>query len=75
VRPCRPTVTVALDTSGAATITVEVSPDGGTNWYPLTSYSPGAAETNADTITTGFDDVRAYIDANLNSLHIGAKGV
>lgn len=70
---CR-TVTIGYETSGAATITVEVSPDGGTTWYPLTSFSPGSAATNADTVETGFDDVRAYIDANLTSLHIGAKG-
>lgn len=71
----RRTVTVAYDVSGAAVITVEVSPDGGTTWYPLTSYSPGSAESAANTVETGFADVRAYVDANLNSLHIGAKGV
>lgn len=70
---CR-TVTVGYDISGAATITVEVSPNDGATWYPLTSYSPPAAEKSAETIETGFDDVRAFIDANLNSLHIGAKG-
>lgn len=70
----RTTVTAAWDVSGAATITVEVSPDGGSTWYQEYSASPGSAETGTTTFTTGFDDARIYVDANLNSASIGAKG-
>jgi hypothetical protein len=70
---CR-TVTVGYDTSGTATVTVEVSPDGGATWYEHSTFSPSEAANAAETVTVGFDDVRAYIDQNHNSLHIGAKG-
>lgn len=70
----RTDVTAAWDISGAADITVEVSPDGGNTWYQETLLSPGSAETGTYNFTTGFDDVRVYVSANLNSAHIGAKG-
>lgn len=71
----RTTCTAAWDVSGAATVTVEVSPDGGATWYQEHSAGPSEAVTGTHTFTTGFDDVRVYVDANLNSASIGAKGV
>jgi hypothetical protein len=70
----RTAVTAAWDLSGSATVTVEVSPDGGTNWYQEYQVSPGSAETNTINFTTGFDDVRVFVDQNLNRASIGAKG-
>lgn len=70
----RTTVTAAWDVSGSATVTVEVSPDGGTTWYQETTATPGSAETGTTTFQTGFDDARIYVDQNLNSASIGAKG-
>lgn len=70
----RTSVTAAWDVSGAATVTVEVSPDGGATWYQEFTTSPSAAEVATHNFTTGFDDVRVYVDANLNNASIGAKG-
>lgn len=70
----RTQVTAAWDVSGSATITIEVSPDGGATWYEEHKASPGSAETNTYSFSTGFDDVRVYVDQNLNSASIGAKG-
>lgn len=71
----RTTCTAAWDVSGAAVVTVEVSPDGGTTWYQEHSAEPAEAQTGTHTFTTGFDDVRVYVDTALNSASIGAKGV
>lgn len=70
----RTTVTAAWDVSGSASVTIEVSPDGGTTWYQEHQASPGAAETGTHTFETGFDDARIHVDQNLNSASIGAKG-
>ena len=70
----RSSVTAAWDLSGSATVTVEVSPDGGSNWYQEYQVSPGSAETGTYNFTTGFEDVRVYVDSNLNSAAIGGKG-
>lgn len=70
----RTTVTAAWDVSGAATVTIEVSPDDGGTWYQEHEASSGGAETGTHTFETGFDDVRIYVDQALNSASIGAKG-
>lgn len=66
-------VEIVADTSGAATLTVEVSQDGGSTWDEYTvsiADSSGAKET-----VHGFADVRASVDQNLNALVLSAKGV
>lgn len=70
----RTTVTGAWDVSGSATVTIEVSPNGGTDWYQEHEASPGSAETGTHTFETGFDDARIHVDQNLNSASVGAKG-
>lgn len=70
----RTAVTAAWDVSGSATVTVEVSPDGGATWYEEHTASPSSAETATYNFSTGFDDVRVFVDSNLNSASIGAKG-
>jgi hypothetical protein len=70
----RTNVTAAWDISGAATISIEVSPDGGGTWYTEHTAEPGSAESATFNFSTGFDDVRVYVDSNLNSASIGAKG-
>lgn len=67
--------TVSWDVSGAATITVEGSNDGGSNWYVIDEFNPGSAEVNGEPIRFAFDDIRAYADANLNELNVAAKGI
>lgn len=66
-------VTIVADTSGAATLTVEVSVDGGTTWDAYT-VSIGGTEGAKEEVN-GFGDVRASIDTNLNGLTVSAKGV
>ncbi|WP_436929075.1 hypothetical protein [Halosimplex halobium] len=70
----RTDVTAAWDVSGSATVTVEVSPDGGTTWYREHQASPDSAESSTYNFSTGFDDARISVDQNLNSASIGAKG-
>jgi len=74
----RTQVSVAWDTSGASTITVEVSSDGST-WFDRTHdvipSQPGSAEQRAETLKTGFRHVRVYADSSLNELLISAKGL
>jgi len=63
---------IVADTTGAATLTVEVSNDG-SNWSAYTvdiADSAGLKESVA-----GFSNVRAKVDANLSSLEISAKGI
>jgi len=66
-------VTIVADTSGTATLTVEVSVDGGTTWDAYT-VSIGGAEGVKEEVS-GFGDVRASVDQNLNALSISAKGL
>lgn len=68
-----PAVEIVADTSGSATLTVEVSQDGGTNWD---SYTVSIADASGHKETVrGFADVRASVNQNLNALSISAKGV
>jgi len=64
--------TIVADTSGAATLTVEVSNDGA-SWSAYT-VSIGGSEGVKETVD-GFANVRAQVDQNLNSLEISSKGV
>jgi hypothetical protein len=65
---------VLYDTTGSATITVEVSQDS-TNWYERATFSPSSAVNLAEHLPIGIRYVRAYADSNLNELEISAKGV
>jgi hypothetical protein len=65
-------VVIVADTSGSATLTVEVSQNG-TDWSAYTlsiADSSGLKETLG-----GFAYVRCKVDQNLNSVEISAKGV
>lgn len=66
------TATIVADTTGAATLTVEVSNDGAT-WdaYTVDIADAGGAREEV----AGYAYVRAQVDANLNGLQISAKGV
>jgi len=74
----RTQVSIGYDTSGAATISVEVSDDG-SKWFDRTDdvipSQPGSATKRAETFQTGFRYVRAYADSSLNELLISAKGL
>jgi hypothetical protein len=65
---------VFYDTSGAATITIEVSKDNAT-WRPLQQIQPSSADSDIAQFDTSYRYVRAYIDQNRNALEISAKGV
>jgi len=69
----RKDVDLYYDTSGAAKITIEVRQDGGT-WRQFQTISPSAAETDVAQIDTAYEQVRAYIDANVNTLELVSKG-
>jgi len=66
-------VTIVADTSGTATLTIEVSVDGGANWDAFTVSIGGAEGVKKE--VSGFGDVRASVDQNLNALALSAKGV
>jgi hypothetical protein len=63
-----------VDVSGAATLTVEVRTDGGT-WRQLDTVSYSSATTEVEQYETAFDEIRASVDANLNTLQGSAKGL
>lgn len=64
---------IHVDTSGAATLTVEVSVDD-QNWlkYETVSYSSATVEVEA--FDVAFEYVRAYLDQNRNGITMSAKG-
>jgi hypothetical protein len=68
-------VDVAYDTSGAASLTVEVSSDA-SNWHALEGTpSPDSAVNLVYPTDTAFRYVRAYLDQNRNEVEISAKGI
>jgi hypothetical protein len=71
----RSNVSVAVDTSGGATLTVEVSPDGGTTWYPYDTVAYSSAVTTAEEYTVPYADVRASVGSSLNRLSVAAGGL
>jgi hypothetical protein len=74
--PLRSAVNVHVDTSGAATLTVEVSPDGGTSWLQYDTVQYSAATTQVEAYAdVAFADVRAYLDQNRNGVTLASKGV
>lgn len=66
-------VDIHADTSGAATLTVEVSVDDQT-WleYETVDYSSATVEVEA--FDVAFEYVRAYLDQNRNGITMSAKG-
>jgi hypothetical protein len=74
--PLRSSVNVHVDTSGAATLTVEVSPDGGTSWLQFDTVDYSSATTEVEAYPeVAFADVRAYLDTNRNGVTLASKGV
>jgi hypothetical protein len=74
--PLRSSVNVHVDTSGAATLTVEVSPDGGTSWLQFDTVNYSSATTEVEAYPeVAFADVRAYLDTNRNGVTLASKGV
>lgn len=67
-------VSVGWDLSGAATITVEGSNDGGSTWHPIRQFSPSSGEIDGVDLTAGWQEVRVYADSNLNEVNIAGKG-
>lgn len=63
-----------VDVSGSATLTVEVRVDGGT-WRTFDTVDYGSATTEVEQYSTSFAEMRASVDANLNTLQGSAKGV
>lgn len=71
--PIRRRVDIHTETSGSATLTVEVSTDGST-WleYETISYSSAIVEVEAFDIA--FEYVRAYLNQSRNGITMSAKG-
>jgi len=70
----RSDVDIHVDTSGDATLTVEVSKDGGT-WRTFEELSYTGASEGMEQFTTTYKHMRAYLDQNRNLVEISAKGV
>lgn len=72
--PLRRLVDLHVDTSGAATLTVEVSTDG-TNWRTFDTVSYSSATQEVEQYDVAWEYVRAYLDSNRNLIEASAKGV
>lgn len=72
--PDRTLLDVHVDTSGSATLTVEVSTDGGGTWLTFHTQDYASATTEVEQFRCAFDDVRAHLDQNRNGVTISAKG-
>jgi hypothetical protein len=70
----RTPVDVFADTSGDATLTVEVSKDGAI-WRTYNTYDRTGATARVDPIDTAYRHIRAYLNQNRNQVEISAKGV
>lgn len=70
-------VDVFVDVSGAATLTVEVSPTGafGGEEKQASTTDYGSASTDFQQFDFAYEYVRAYVDANLNDLEVVGRGV
>jgi len=71
----RKDVDVFVDTSGDATLTVEVSEDGGTTWRELDTVSYTGASTEVEQYSTVFGDIRAYLNQNRNEVVAVSRGI
>jgi hypothetical protein len=68
----RDTFDIYVDTSGDATLTVEVRSEGGT-WRPFDTVSYTGASEEVEQFVTAFYDVRASVNQNLNTLEMSGK--
>jgi hypothetical protein len=66
---------IFVDVAGAATLTVEVSPDGGATWRQFDTVEYGAATVEVEQYDTSYPEMRAYLDANRNLVEMVSKGV
>ena len=66
-------VELFVDTTGAATLTFETSPDGQT-FFQRETISISAASTQAFTRQTGASQCRVFVDQNLTEATLQAKG-
>lgn len=66
---------IHVATTGAATLTVEVSPDGGATWLTFHEIAYSEATTEVEQYECAFADVRAHLDANRTGVTISAKGL
>lgn len=73
--PVRTNVDVFVDTSGSATLTVEVSPDDGSTWRYLDTVSYSSSTTEMEQYDTVYPDVRAYLDQNRNVVELATGGI
>lgn len=67
-------VDIFVDTSGSATLTVEVRRPGGA-WREYDTVSYGSSATQVEQYSTAFSELRARVDSSLNTLELSAKGV
>jgi hypothetical protein len=65
---------VFVDTTGDATLTVEVSEDGGTTWRQYDSISYNGSSEEVEQFDTAFQHVRAYLNQNRNEVVVVSRG-
>jgi hypothetical protein len=64
---------VYWDTSGSAMLTVEAKIDG--SWETFDTVSISSADDNVEVYETPYDEMRAFLDQNRNTVVVTAKGV
>lgn len=69
----RKDVDLFYDLSGSATVTIDVSTDNAT-WRTFQTIDQSSASADVAQISTAYRYVRAYADANLNTLEMSSKG-
>jgi hypothetical protein len=72
--PVRKTVDFYVETSGSATLTVEVS-TGGTTWREFDTVSYSGLTSEVEQYETSYRYVRAYLNQNRTIIEASAKGV
>lgn len=70
----RKAIDVFVDTSGAATLTVETRLSGGT-WRAFDTVDYASATTEVEQYETAYPEIRARVDSNLNTLEAVGKGL
>lgn len=71
----RKAVDIHVDTSGDATLTVEVSEDDGTTWRTFDTVSYTGASQEIEQYETAFRDIRAHLNQNRNEVVVVSRGV
>lgn len=69
----RKDVDVFYDTSGSATVTIEVSKNA-SDWRQFNAENPTSAKKELIQMDTSYRHVRAYADQNLNRIELSSKG-